>query len=253
MTTNYQAELQKFSASSYRASAIARAKVLLGQFGPWIDKYRGGVPRGFAAAVMYWESNGDFGAVGDAALGEVGYYQIAEYLPKTFGMPASARLDPQTNVFLGMLEYQYDAARWAAQFPTYVRLGTDDSYKLARLSFAIGMGGAMTLAKRAIAAGDVYPGQLYAGIAQNVAREGGVALGTQSADKIWYRVLAIQPQWEIGQAVAWSPAGMPTRVPPPPGVTYTIPQPYAVLFVDPLPVVFMAALAVGAYALWKVI
>ena len=251
MSTNYQAELAKYQSSSYVASATKYAKALLEKYGPWIDKYRGGVPRGWAAAIMYWESNGNFNAPGDPSLGEVGFYQIAEYLPGKFGMPASSRLDPETNVFLGMMEYQLDAARWKATFPNHVRLPSDDSFKLARLSFAIGFGGATQLAKRAIAAGDVSPGQLYDGIARNVARVGGVALGSQSADKVWFRVLSIAAQWEIGRRVAYDVAGPPTRVPHPPKYTYTIPQPYAILFSDPIPVVFMAALAVGAYVLWR--
>lgn len=251
MTTNYQTELAKFQSSSYQAQVAGYAKPLLAKYGPWIDKYRGGVPAGWAAAIMYWESGGNFGAAGDAALGEVGFYQIAEYLPAKFGMPASSRLDPETNVFLGMLEYQFDAVRWKTTFPAYVRLGSDDSYKLARLSFAIGFGGATSLAKAAIAAGGVQSGLLYDGIANHVARTGGVPLGSQSADKVWYRVLSIRYQWEIGKKVAWSPSGMPTRVPHPPKYTYTIPQPYAVLFADPIPTVFLAALAVGAYVLWR--
>jgi hypothetical protein len=162
-------------------------------------------------------------------------------------------MDPETNVFLGMMEYQFDTTRWKVAFPNHVRLGTDDSYKLARLSFAIGFGGASSLAKRAIAAGGVAPGMLYDGIYNNVAKHGGVALGSQTSDKVWFRVLSIATQWEIGRRVAWSPSGMPTRVPNPPKYTYTIPMPYSVMFVSPIPVVFFGALAVGAYVLWRVI
>lgn len=253
MTTNYQAELAKYASSSYQAQVAERARALLQKFGPWIDKYRGGVPRGWAAAIMYWESNGNFAAPGDVQLGEVGYYQIAEYLPKTFGMPADSRLDPETNVFLGMMEYQYDAARWKATFPQYVRLGTDDSYKLARLSFAIGFPGATSLAKKAIAAGGIAPGQLYEGIADYVAKTGGVQLGSQSPDKVWFRVLSIRYQWEIGRKVAWGVSGVPELVPHPPKYTYAIPMPYRVLFTSPLSLPFVGALAVGAYLLWRVV
>jgi hypothetical protein len=253
LTTNYASELQRLATPSYQDQVAKSARALLEKYGVWIDKYRGGVPRGWAAAVMYWESNGQFNAAGDASLGEVGFYQVAATTPTTFGMPASSRMDPETNVFLGLLEYQYDAARWKATFPTYVKLATDDSYKLARLSFAIGWGGSTGLAKQAIAAGDCDAGNLYEGIARYVERTGGVALGSQSADKVWFRVLSIRYQWEIGKKVAWSPSGPPERVTPPPGVSYTIPLPYAVLFVDSIPIAFTIALAVGAYVLWRLI
>ena len=253
MTTNYSTELARLATSSYQDKVAKSARALLDKYGPWIDKYRGGVPRGWAAAIMYWESNGNFGAPGDASLGEVGFYQVATHTPVTFGMPASSRMDPETNVFLGLLEYQYDAARWKATFPTYVRLATDDSYKLARLSFAIGWGGATSLAKQAIASGDASVGALYEGIANYVARTGGVALGSQSAEKVWFRVLSIRFQWEIGRKVAWSPSGPPEKVKPPPGVSYTIPLPYSVLFVDAFPLPITIALVVGAYVLWRLV
>lgn len=253
MTSSYQTELAKLSSSAYVDQQAKSAKALLDKFAPWIDRYRGGVPRGWAAAMMLWESGGNFNAAGDPSLGEIGYYQIAEYLPAKFGMPASSRLDPQTNVFLGMMEYQLDAVRWYTTFPSYVRLGTDDSYKLARLSFAIGFGGATSLAKSAIAAGDASSGALYEGIASYVARTGGVAMGSQSADKVWFRVLSIRYQWEIGRRVAWSPSGVPERVPNPPNYSYTIPAQYSAYFADPLPIAFVATLALGAYVLWRVI
>lgn len=253
MSTNYQAELQKYASSSYQDQVARSARALLEKYGPWIDKYRGGVPRGWAAAIMYWESNGNFAAPGDVQLGEVGFYQIAEYLPGKFGMPADSRRDPETNVFLGMMEYQFDAARWKAQFPQYVKLGTDDSYKLARMSFAIGYPGATSLAKKAIAAGGVIPGALYEGIANYVARTGGESLGSQSAEKVWFRVLSIRYQWEIGRKVAWSMSGPPTLVPHPPKYTYAIPMPYRVLFSSPISMIFVGALAVGGYILWRVV
>jgi len=45
---------------------VARASAIYDTLGPWIDRYRGGVPAGFLAAAILHESGGNFGAPGDA-------------------------------------------------------------------------------------------------------------------------------------------------------------------------------------------
>jgi hypothetical protein len=215
---------------------VTRARSLLAKFRAWIDKYRGGMPAGWMAAMMGHESGGNFVA-GDATLGEVGYYQIAAYVPPLFGYPASARLDPETNVALASLEYGMEAALWATAYPQQVRLGSSDSWKLARLSFAVGRAGSRTLATMAQAAngGHLTPGNVYGDIARWAAASGGVPLGSQSADKVRQRVLGIDRLWAIGQAAQPGLSGPPQVIPPPPAGPYTLPASVAPYFVRPLP------------------
>lgn len=252
MPTDYVTELATRSSPTYIARAAQRAQTLLEQYRPWIDKYKGGMPAGWAAAIMYWESDGNFNAPGDASLGEVGYYQVAAYVPPIFGLPADARLDPETNVFLGLLEYQYEVARWKAQFPELVKIASDDAWKLARLTFSIGGGGAFGLAK--LAAPYASPGMLYDAIAAYVRANGGVQLGSQSAAQVWFRVLSIESQWEVGRRAgpALEVAGPPEWVPAPPGRQYSVPQPFAQFFVKPTSWWAMGAIALASYVLWRI-
>lgn len=257
MATNYAAELARRQSPAYIASAVARSKQLLQQYGAWIHKYRGGMPAGMAAAIMYWESNGQPGTVGDQNLGEYGLYQIAAYLPGTLGMPADSRYDPETNVFLGMMEYALDVAKWKAMFPTLVDLGSADSWKLARLSFAIGFGGSTGLAKKAIAAGyATRAGDLYGAIRRYVEANGAGAAGTQSAELVWFRVLTVESQWAIGQQVggmleSWP--GPPTLVPAPPTGGYSIPTQYLPYFSRPQNWFAYAAIGGAAFILWRLL
>lgn len=249
---NYQQELATRSSPAYIASAAARSRQLLTQYGAWIGKYHGGMPKGFAAQIMRWESDGNFNAPGDASLGEVGFYQIAEYVPGTLGMPASARLDPETNVFLGMMEYALEVCKWKAAFPDHVVLGSADSWKLARLSFSVGAGGGQGLARLALPT--AQRGELYAAIANYVRTYGGRPLGSQSADQVWFRVLSIEAQWEIGrQTDPWSVSGPPTTVPAPPGRSYTIPAKYAAMFSQPTPWLAIGAIGGAALVLWRLL
>lgn len=251
MATDYATELAARSSPAYIASAAQRSQTLLEQYRPWIDKYRGGMPAGWAAAIMRWESDGNFNAPGDQTLGEVGFYQVAAYVPPMFGMPAEARLDPETNVFLGLMEYQYEVTRWKAAFPDQVKLASEDAWKLARLSFSVGPGGAMGLGK--LAAPEASPGHLYDAIAAYVQRTGGVPLGGQSAAQVWFRTLSIGPQWEAGRQAGsfWATSGPPTMVPAPPGRTYTIPAPYNTLFAEPTSWFAVGAITAASYILWR--
>ena len=214
---------------------VARTRSLLDQYGVWIDRYRGGLPDGWMASIMLHESGGNFAAPGDPSLGEVGFYQIAAYLPVLFGYDASARTDPETNVALASLEYALEAVYWKLAFPDAVVLGTDDSWKLARLAFAVGRGGSHQLASLAQQArGRLTTGDVYHDIVKYVAASGGVPLGSQSAAKVAARVIDIDRQWAIGQAVSAGISGPPMLIPDPPAGPYTIPAEAEPFFVEPL-------------------
>jgi hypothetical protein len=254
VATDYQALYQQKISPGEIASGGRRVKDLLTQYGTWIDKYRGGLPREWAGAIMRWESDGNFAAPGDPGLGEVGFYQVSGYVPGSFGMPAEVRLSPEGNVFAGLLEYQLDMAKWAVTFPDYVVLGTPDVAKLARLSFSVGWGGSTTLAKAAIAGGYAARGALYDGIVDYVNATGGMQLGSQSPSQVWFRVVSINPQWAVAEAASTLGLGVgsPTHVPSPPGYpAYTIPQPYALLFTTPTSPLLFAAAILGLVVLWR--
>ena len=124
---------------------VARAQAIYAQFGPWIDRYHGGIPSGFIASAILHESGGNFNAPGDPSLGEVGYLQVAAYVPPLFGYDPDARMDPESNIAIGVLEYELEAVLWSISYPQ-VSLGTADSWKLARLAFAVGRAGSHQLA-----------------------------------------------------------------------------------------------------------
>ncbi len=219
------------------ADDVARAKAIYDQLGVWIDKYarpvvrddeviRGGLPAGWVTAIIQHESGGNFGAPGDPSLGEVGFMQVAAYVPGQFDLPPEARMDPESNIAIGCLEYELEAVLW---------LGTDDSWKLARLAFAVGRGGShqlASLAKQAL--GGLTTGDVYHDIVKYVATSGGVPLGSQSASKVAARVIDIDRQWAIGQAVSAGISGPPMLIPDPPAGPYTIPAEAAPFFVEPL-------------------
>lgn len=213
---------------------VARTKQIYAELGGWIEKYRGGVPAGFAAAAIKHESNGQFGAAGDATLGEIGYFQVAAYVPPLFGLAAATRADPETNVFLGLMEYQLEAAYWKRDYPNHIRLGSADSWKLARLSFAIGRPGSRTLTGAVSAAGSLVPGDVYGSLSRYVQNYGGIPLGSQSADKVKQRVIAIQRTWDVGQAAKPGSPGVPTYTPAPPAGPYSIPANAAPYFSKPV-------------------
>jgi hypothetical protein len=234
-------------------AAVAQASAVYDQLGEWIDRYHGGIPPGFIAAAITHESGGDFNAPGDPVLGEVGYLQVAAYVPPLFGYPAEARMDPESNIAIGVLEYEMEAAYWAARYPE-VMLGTADSWKLARLAFAIGRAGAYQLADMARASqGGLTSGDVYHDIVRATSAAGGVALGSQSAAKVLSRVVDIDRQWAIGQAVNGAPPGPPLYIPDPPAGPYTIPEDAAPYFSQQIPVTIVLAIGLGlvAWLLYK--
>lgn len=240
--------------ASINASDVSRARSLLERYGAWINKYRGGMPAGWMASIMLHESGGNFTSSGDASLGEVGFFQVAAYVPPLFGLPAAARNDPESNVAIAALEYAYEAVNWRLAFPEAVKLGTADSWKLARLSFAVGPGGSRQLGRAAQAwlGGRLTPGNVYGDIVRFVQAGGAPALGSQSADKVAKRTLDIERQWEVGRALGGYP-GPPTIIPAPPAGAYTLPAAVAPYFVKPvstLAIALLGGLAV-MYYLWR--
>lgn len=223
---------------------VARTRAIYDQLGPWIDRYRGGVPAGFAAAAILHESGGNFAAPGDPSLGEVGFLQVASYVPALFGLPAEARLDPESNIAIGLLEYALEAVLWSLAYPQ-VKLGTDDSWKLARLAFAVGRGGSHQLAALAQMTGGLTDGDVYHDIVRYVTQTGGIALGSQSAQKVAQRVLDIDRQWAMGQAAVAGASGPPMVVPAPPAGEYTLPAQVADYFTKPLGGVTLLLLGSG--------
>ncbi len=228
------------------ASQIEGARALMIKFGPWLSKYKGGLTKGALAAFMQHESGGNFNAPGDPQLGEVGFFQIANNVPPLFGYPPGARSDPETNVAIASLEYALEAVKWHLRYPTLVQLGTQDSWMLARLAFAIGRGGSYTLADRANAAHYLQPGHVYDGIARYVAAAGAPPLGSQSSAKVAARVAAVPEQFAIANAIDKGWFGKPETIPNPPAGPYVIPADVAPYFSRGIPGIVLVALGGGA-------
>lgn len=214
---------------------VARGRAILANLRPWIDRYRGGMPAGWMASIILHESGGNFGAPGDASLGEVGYMQVAAYVPPLFEYPSGARMEPENNLAIGSLEYALEHALWVKDFVP-VQIGSADAWRLARLSFAVGRGGSRTLAAMAAAArgGSLTGGDVYGDILRFVSTSGAPALGSQTPAKVVARVQSIQRQWDLGQAIEAGMAGPPTRIPDPPAGPYTIPADADPYFVKPI-------------------
>jgi hypothetical protein len=236
--TDYAALLQQKNAEM--APDAVRVRQLLDIYGGWIEKYRGGMPAAWMATIMLWESNGKADLVGDASLGEYGLYQVAAYVPSLFGLPADARLDPESNVAIASLEYAYEQVLWYMRYPGLVELGSGDAWKLARLSFAVGRAGSYQLADLAH---PTESGAVYDAIKAYVSQSGGVQLGGQSPDKVWFRVMSIDTQWQLAELAnggSMSP-GSPQLIPNPPAGAYTIPANAIQFFDRPLSPVFAIA------------
>lgn len=194
------------------------AGAFLGKAGSWLRRYRGGMPIGFLAAIAQWESGGKMDSPGDESLGEAGYFQIAKNTPGHFGFSADLRFQAEWNIFFGALEYNVEAVKMALHHPL-VRLGSADSWRLARLAFAIGSAGTKKLIDLAKPR---FPGAVFAAVRDYVDAGGAVGLGSQSADKVWYRVKAVDVQWAIAERVGLGSYGLPQKPPAPNGRDYKL-------------------------------
>jgi hypothetical protein len=252
MATDYAADLAAKRQPAVVADRVKRTKAIYALLGPWIEKYRGGMPAGFAAASIQWESDGIATTVGDPSLGEYGYFQVTSEFPTTIGLPASSRTDPETNIFLGLMDYQMAVARLAAANRA-VLPGSSDAWKLARLSFAIGAGGTQALLTNAAKWRTPAPGNVYSNVRDFVDAGGAQSAGSQPADLVWYRVHTVDLVWDIGQAaVPFQTWTSPLIVPNPPPGPYVIPAALASAFSKPIPPLLIAlAAGLGALLLWR--
>lgn len=208
-------------------------KAIYQKFKPWLVRYHGGMPVGFLASIIKHESGGRQDSRGDPVLGEVGIFQIENSFPDKIGVSRDLRYDAETNVWMGCLEYQIRAVEMFLHFPHLIVLGTEDSWKLARSSFAIGAGGTKTLIKNATEGRLTYRNSSFAAIRRYVNQTGGLSLGSQSAGKVQARVNAIDEQWANGVKVAGSFYGAPEKVPGPNRIAYSLPASVAPYLASP--------------------
>lgn len=204
---------------SYTKTALA----VLNKYGPYLRKYHGGMPIGFIAATIAMESGGNPNAVGDASLGEYGLLQVAKNTELDFQVPNGTRKTAEGNIFLGSLEYQAEHQRLALKFPDLVVLGSEDTWKLARLVFSVGRGGTYGLIK---AAKPTEKGNVFSAIVKWANDTGAMPLGRSPAGKIKMRINNIDKVvWVVGQAVAsWQTSGAPEKIPAPHGIKYLVPK-----------------------------
>lgn len=223
--TDYNAKLRELESTSNVLDDVKRGKALLTKYGTWLERYHGGLPVGVLAAIMLMESGGKMDAPGDVSLGEVGLYQITASFPTRVGLPAQSRYDAQTNVFLGSLEYQLGAAEAKQRWGALVALGSQDNWKLSRLAFAVGASGARRLVEAAQAKGLVHQGAVFDGVRALVDSGGSFALSSgQPADKVRYRVHAIDHNFKVGLMIRPGFFTGPMTLPPAPGAeSYQIP------------------------------
>lgn len=200
---------------------VAETRKFFNKHGSLVNKYKGGMPAGFMAAIAQWESGGKMNSVGDAQLGEVGFFQVAKTTPSKFGLRPEIRRIPEGNTFVAGLEYNTEAKRLALRYPSYVKDGTKDQWMLARLVFAIGRAGTYKLIDAALNKNLIQPGAVYNGV-QALVETNSMPLGTQSAEKVWYRVNAVPLQWAVGNTISTAWSGFPSRVPA--FVQYSLPQ-----------------------------
>lgn len=230
-------------------SAESETRAIYDRYRPWIKKYKGGLPGGFAAAIIRHESGGRPNASGDASLGEFGLFQVEASFPSKIGLPAEARLVPENNAFMGMLEYQLRAV----EMMPFADLGTSDSWKISRLSFAIGSAGARKVIDAATSGRpSAYRGQVFPTVLAWANRTGAIAVSSgQPAEKVKARINAVQEQWDIGQRISGA-YGMPEKVPAPAGLRYTLPVAAARYLATPNRAIVVALGAVAGLALYLV-
>jgi hypothetical protein len=197
---------------------VARTRELIAQWPTYLDRYRGGLPRGVFAAIMQMESDGRPGSKGDASLGEAGLFQITESFARKLSGDPQLRYRNEWNCYFAGVEYNESAWRWHDRYPELVDNGSRDAWLLSRLSFAIGDGGASGHVKRAVRElPDVAKrGGVYAALSTLVQRGGARAAGSQSAAKVAYRIAVVVPvNFHIGEQAEPGTYGLPVRLAPP--------------------------------------
>jgi len=233
----YREKERTFAAYAARARAIYKA------LRAPLVRYRGGMPVGALAAIAEIESGGRMDAPGDESLGEAGYFQITSTFPTSVGVDPAVRLTPEGNVFLAGLEYQIEAVRMS-RASSAVMLGTMDSWKLARLAFAVGSAGTRKLLA---AARPSIAGQAFAGVVAWADATGAVSLSSgQPAGKVWYRIKMTELAFRAGALAAPPFFGAPEKIPAPRGVTYRFPADVAGYFSLSIVAPLLALVGAGA-------
>jgi len=195
-----------------------RTRTLIAQWSTYLDRYRGGLPRGVFAAVMQMESDGSPGSKGDDSLGEVGLFQITESFPRSLGLDPQLRHRNEWNFYFAGTEYNQAAWRWHRRHPDEIARGSREAWLLARLSFAIGDGGARSHVQRALAAEPQLALRegAYAALLTFIRKGGARRAGSQSAAKVAYRIaVAVPTNFEIGEMAEAGDYGAPARLSPP--------------------------------------
>ncbi len=212
-------------------SRTESAKAFLNKERTNLNKYHGGMPIGFLAAIAEHESSGRMSAIGDASLGEVGYFQVPIETANDFDVDPQVRYSAEGNIFLACLEYQVNAARIAKRFP-WIRIGSMDQWMFARLVFAVGIGATGTLLRN-------FTGGTYSQFVQWAQ--------SNSTGKQLARINDVVVQWNIGQALAPEAPGPPTKIPA--FVPYSIPKDVSGLLQSPLKQLLLPlALGIGLFA-----
>lgn len=206
------------------SSTLASAKKFYAKYGPWVDKYHGGLPVGFMCATAALESNGQMVA-GDPSYGEFGFFQVAAHTEEIYGVRKDLRKTPEGNIFLAGLEYNVEAKRLQLKYPNLIIDGTKDQWLLARLVFVFGNHGVDVCIQRAAEHGSVTRGAVFNGIVRWADETGAVKIGGSVAEKIWYRIRMLNDvNWPVGTAVTSQHIGVPHLPPAPGGVRFTLPK-----------------------------
>ena len=202
-------------------SIVKSAKKFNDKYSSYLQRYKGGMPRGFFAAIAAIESDGKM-IEGDPDLGEYGFFQITAKMPTDYGLKSELRKTAEGNIFLAGLEYNVEAKRLKLKYPNLIVEGTADQWKLARLVFAIGKYGVDTCIKHAK---PMVPGRVFEALETWADETGAIAIGSSPAGKIRMRIkLVSKVAWEAGKQVTYQSNGMPVKVPAPSGISYTLPK-----------------------------
>jgi hypothetical protein len=211
----YDNRLARLTASIPRR--VVRTREIIAQWTTYLDRYRGGLPRGVFAAIMQMESDGQPSSKGDPRLGEVGLYQITAGFPRRIGYDPELRRENQWNFFFAGVEYNQLAARWHLRYPQLIPHGSRDAWLLARLSFAIGDGGARSHVARALKALPAVADRdgVYAALRAFIGVGGARQAGSQSAAKVAYRIAAVPLNFQTGELAEPGDYGRPVELAPP--------------------------------------
>ena len=187
------------------------------KYGAFINRYRGGMPAGFLAAIAAHESGGRENAVGDPRLGEYGLYQITTNFPTTVGVSPEVRKTAEGNTFLAGLEYNITAEQLRMRYPGDIEPGSVDQWKMARLVFALGIGAVSKLV--ALVGSARFPV-----ILSYVKQHPNITVSGYAPGKVLARTTSVETLWTAGAQITPATVGVPELVPAPAGLTYTLPR-----------------------------